>query len=99
MIKRIVRMTFRPDGVEPFLKEVFEESKDRIRAFPGCQHMELLQQINNPTVLYTLSYWDDEAAIERYRDSDLFKTTWIRTKVLFEEKAHAWTVKVVDGQV
>ncbi|MCC6413876.1 MAG: antibiotic biosynthesis monooxygenase [Saprospiraceae bacterium] len=97
MIKRIVRMHFRPDGVEPFLKDVFEDSKDKIRAFPGCRHRELMQQTNNPNVLYTFSIWDDEAALERYRNSDLFKTTWIRTKVLFEEKAHAWTVKMIDG--
>lgn len=94
MIKRIVKMTFREDVVETFLNEVFEHSKDRIRAFPGCRHMELLRQKNKPNVLFTLSFWDDEAALEAYRQSELFQTTWAKTKVLFAEKAEAWTVEV-----
>jgi len=96
MIKRIVKMTFREDAVETFLNEVFEHSKNRIRAFPGCRHMELLRQKNKPNVLFTLSFWDDEAALEAYRQSELFKTTWAKTKVLFAEKAEAWTVEVID---
>jgi len=95
MIKRIVKMTFREDAVETFLNEVFEHSKDRIRAFPGCQHMELLRQTTQPNVLFTLSFWDNEAALEVYRQSDLFQTTWAKTKVLFAEKAEAWSVEVV----
>ena len=89
-------MTFREDAVETFLNEVFEHSKSRIRAFPGCRHMELLRQKNKPSVLFTLSFWDDEAALEAYRQSELFQTTWAKTKVLFAEKAEAWTVEVVD---
>lgn len=96
MIKRIVKMTFREDAVETFLNEVFEHSKNRIRAFPGCRHMELLRQKNKPNVLFTLSFWDDETALEAYRQSELFKTTWAKTKVLFAEKAEAWTVEVID---
>lgn len=97
MIKRIVKMTFRPDGLQTFLQEVFEESKHQIRAFPGCQHMELLQCADEPNTLFTLSLWDDEAALERYRHSELFQRTWARTKVLFARRAEAWTVRLIDG--
>lgn len=97
MIKRIVKMTFRPDGLETFLQQVFEESKHQIRAFPGCQHMELLQCTDDPATLFTLSLWDDEAALERYRQSELFRRTWARTKVLFAQRAEAWTVRVADA--
>ncbi|MBV6442886.1 MAG: antibiotic biosynthesis monooxygenase [Haliscomenobacteraceae bacterium CHB4] len=97
MIKRIVKMTFREETVATFLHDVFEHSKERIRAFPGCRHMELLRSINQPNVLFTLSFWDDEAALEAYRKSELFQTTWAKTKVLFAEKAEAWSVEVVDG--
>jgi quinol monooxygenase YgiN len=96
MIKRIVKMTFRPEGRAPFVEEVFEQSKARIRAFPGCRYMELLQHTDNPNVLFTLSIWDDEAALERYRESELFQATWERTKALFAEKAEAWSVTVLD---
>lgn len=88
-------MTFLEGSVDTFLHDVFEHSKDRIRAFPGCRHMELLQNLNQPNVLFTLSIWDDEAALEAYRKSDLFQTTWAKTKVLFAEKAEAWSVEVI----
>ncbi len=96
MIKRIVKLTFREDAVPVFISEVFEQSKARIRAFEGCQHMELLRHKTRPNVLFTLSMWDDEAALEAYRASALFADTWAKTKALFAEKAEAWTVEVID---
>lgn len=96
MIKRIVKMTFRPDGVEPFVQEVFEQSNAQIRAFPGCRHMELLQHTDDPNVLFTFSIWDNQAALDRYRQSELFQGTWAKTKALFAEKAAAWSVVVLD---
>lgn len=96
MIKRIVKLTFRPEAVETFRNDVFEQSKAQIRAFPGCRHMELLQQSEHPNVLFTLSIWDDARALENYRNSDLFRTTWARTKAGFAEKAEAWTMELLD---
>jgi len=89
-------MTFREEAVDTFVSEVFEESKDRIRAFPGCRHMELLRQIQPSNVLFTLSYWDDETALNAYRASELFAQTWKKTKALFAEKAEAWSTEVLD---
>lgn len=96
MIKRIVKLTFRPEAVGTFLNEVFEPSKSAIRAFPGCRHMELLQWDSQPNVLFTLSIWEQAADLETYRQSELFQTTWAKTKALFAEKAEAWTVQVLD---
>jgi len=96
MIKRIVKMTFREAAVPTFVGEVFEQSKARIRAFEGCRHMELLQNKTRTNVLFTLSIWEDEAALEAYRASALFADTWAKTKALFAEKAEAWTVEVLD---
>jgi heme-degrading monooxygenase HmoA len=89
-------MTFREDAVEAFVSDVFENSKAQIRAFPGCRHMELLQHTQSPNVLFTLSYWDDEAALNAYRASALFADTWKKTKALFAEKAEAWSTTVLD---
>jgi heme-degrading monooxygenase HmoA len=94
-LKRIVKMTFREDTVDVFISEVFENSKERIRAFPGCQHMELLRQTNQPNVLFTFSYWENEEALNTYRASALFAETWKKTKALFAEKAEAWSTEVV----
>ncbi len=89
-------MTFREEAVQTFVAEVFEQSKARIRAFEGCQQMELLRHKSRPNVLFTLSIWDEEASLEAYRASALFTDTWAKTKALFAEKAEAWTVEVID---
>lgn len=99
MIKRIVKLTFRPEAVETFLNTVFEPSKAQIRAFPGCRHLELLQTTERPEVLFTLSYWDDAAALAAYRQSELFLSTWAKTRALFAERAEAWSVEVLDAPI
>ncbi len=96
MIRRIVKMTFRPEGLDVFLREVFEPGKERIRTFPGCRSMELLQSTEDPLVLFTISLWDDEAALERYRRSEFFQHTWMRTKALFAQRAEAWSMRLLD---
>lgn len=96
MIKRIVKLTFQPARLPDFMA-IFEESKDKIRAFEGNLHLELLRDTTQQHVLFTLSHWEDEAALERYRQSELFQKTWARTKVLFAEKAQAWTVEGVEN--
>lgn len=97
MIKRIVKMTFRPEAVHTFIEEVFEPSKTAIRAFPGCRHMELLRYLKEPNVLFTLSYWDAESDLDNYRQSELFRNTWVKTKALFADRAEAWSVEVLDA--
>jgi heme-degrading monooxygenase HmoA len=95
MIKRLVKLTFQADKTEAF-KEIFESSKTKIRAMDGCLHLELLQDAHNPSVFFTLSYWDTEGSLNDYRHSELFKTTWAKTKILFADKPEAWTTKVVS---
>lgn len=82
VLVRLVRMTFRPDRLDTFLS-IFDESAPRIRAYPGCTHLELLQDAAFPNILTTLSHWDDDAALQQYRSSNLFRGTWARTKPLF----------------
>lgn len=96
MIKRIVKMTFREEEVENFIREVFDRSKKHIRAFPGCRHMELLRDTRQPNVLFTLSYWDDETALNNYRKSELFSETWFKTKALFSDRPQAWSLEILD---
>ncbi|MEQ8705253.1 MAG: antibiotic biosynthesis monooxygenase family protein [Phaeodactylibacter sp.] len=94
MIKRIVKLTFQPEKTDDF-RAIFENSKALIRSFPGCHHLELWCNKNQPEVFFTYSYWEDEAALDRYRHSDLFKRTWAQTKVLFGGKPEAWSVEVI----
>ena len=90
MIKRIVELTFQPDRIDDFLA-AFNESKSFIRGFPGCHSMELLRCIQPDNVFFTYSIWDDEAALDAYRRSELFRSTWSRTKPLFADSPQAWS--------
>jgi quinol monooxygenase YgiN len=95
MLTRIVKLTFEEEKVAAFM-QVFEESKAAIRAFPGCQRMSLARKLNSKQVLFTISLWESTEALEQYRQSELFQTTWAKTKVLFAEKAEAWSVELID---
>ena len=94
MIIRIVKMTFEPSKVNDFLK-VFDASKERIRNFEGCSHLKLLNDVSSRNIFFTYSHWESEDHLNTYRDSELFKTTWAQTKVLFAAKPEAWSVEAL----
>ncbi|MEZ4954926.1 MAG: antibiotic biosynthesis monooxygenase family protein [Saprospiraceae bacterium] len=93
MIKRIVKMTFRPEAVPAFLED-FETIKNKIRNIEGCQHLELWREVDGSNVLFTYSHWKSEADLNAYRQTDLFKSVWKRTKEKFAQRAEAWSVEV-----
>jgi quinol monooxygenase YgiN len=95
MLIRIVRMTFLPEKVTLFLKN-FEENKQKIRSFHGCRHLELWQDENQENIFTTYSHWENEEALNQYRDSELFKSVWGVTKPLFKEKPMAFSSKKVE---
>ncbi|MCC9167848.1 putative quinol monooxygenase [Pontibacter harenae] len=95
MIIRIVRMTFQEEKVADFL-EIFRNSRDKIRAFEGCNHVELLQDVNQPNVYSTYSLWDSEEHLNKYRQSELFGSVWPATKALFADKPQAWSLQKVE---
>lgn len=86
-------MTFQPERCAEF-EAIFENSKDRIRAFPGCEHLELWRCRQPENVYMTYSHWQDEAALDAYRHSGLFQATWAKTKRLFDDKPEAWSLEV-----
>lgn len=94
MITRIVKMTFEPGKVDEFLT-VFNNVKELIRGFEGNTYLELIQDIHEPNVLFTYSKWEQEEDLEKYRRSELFATTWAKTKELFADKPQAWSVNSV----
>ena len=91
MLVRIVKMCFRESEIPTFLAN-FKNVKNSIRAFEGCQFLELYRDQNNPCIFFTYSYWDDAEALENYRHSALFKSVWSKTKPLFSDKPEAWSV-------
>jgi heme-degrading monooxygenase HmoA len=95
MIKRIVKLSFRPESVEDF-EAVFKSTRDRIAAFEGCRKLELHKELNTPNVFFTVSVWDSEEALNKYRNSSLFAETWSRTKILFNDKPEAWSLVITN---
>lgn len=91
MIIRIVKMTFETNKVADFLT-IFEASKKLIRNMEGCSHLELLKDVKTPTIFFTYSHWENENDLNTYRNSELFKSVWSKTKILFAEKPEAWSV-------
>jgi heme-degrading monooxygenase HmoA len=97
-LTRIVRMEFAPDKADDFLA-VFEESRRQIRRFPGCEYLALCRDATDENVYYTHSRWRSAEDLEAYRQSELFRQTWARTKVLFGGKPKAYSlvdVRVTD---
>lgn len=75
---------------------LFEEVKHQIASFEGCEGLTLLSDSMEPNVLFTYSFWTNEACLNKYRFSPLFNDTWARTKVLFNNKPMAWSLLVED---
>lgn len=96
MFVRIVKMGFHPEKIEEFLT-IFDSKKEHIRNSNGCQLLELYRDKTNPNIFFTYSYWNSEQDLENYRNSELFKAVWTKTKTLFNQKPQAWSVdKVVS---
>lgn len=95
MLTRIVKMNFQSSKIEEF-KAIFKKYGDQIRAAEGCNSVDLLHDISDPSIFFTYSKWDDESFLNQYRESALFAEVWGQTKALFETRAEAWSVKVLD---
>jgi len=92
MIKRIVKLTIKTEHLADFF-DIFESSKVHIAAQPGCQHVEMLQDVNDPRLCFTYSLWDNQDSLDAYRKSALFGKVWPQTKALFDSKPEAWSLE------
>jgi len=82
MLIRIVKMDFKSDKIVDFI-ELFNCHKTKIRAFAGCQFLELYQDKNNPNIFFTYSFWEGEQALKNYRNSELFVSSLVANKTAF----------------
>lgn len=95
MLIRIVRMTFQEDKLADF-HAIFDRAKRQIRTFPGNYQLDLLRDPDQPNVRITYSLWESVDALDAYRQSELFRTTWAATKVLFAERAVAFSAEKLE---
>jgi autoinducer 2-degrading protein len=98
MFVRIVKMSFSEEHIADFLDN-FENNKHNIRNFKGCKLLELYRDKKDPNIFFTYSYWETEYDLEQYRQSDLFKSIWSKTKVFFNKKPEAWSIDKVASLI
>lgn len=94
MLHRYVRMSFKQESVVEFL-ETFKKVKPIIESFDGCISVILLKEKDN-TKMMTYSIWENEKALDTYRNSDFFMHTWKHTKTLFNDKPKAFSMYKVE---
>ena len=81
-IIRIVRMTFTKETLPQF-EAIFKKHEKAIGGQSGCFHVELVKDSIKPLVRATVSRWDSEESLNKYRKSELFGEVWPETKRLF----------------
>jgi quinol monooxygenase YgiN len=94
VVIRLVSLKCKPEDVDAF-RLVLRESSLRVRQFPGCLSLQIVNDITDPASFFTLSTWRDEGALEAYRISPLFKEIWPRVKSFLREPAWASTCEEI----
>jgi quinol monooxygenase YgiN len=94
MLTRVVKMHFSPTFITQF-SALFAATQEKIRAFEGCQSVQLLQHESDPSLFFTISKWESAQHLENYRNSELFINTWAQVKPHFISKAEAWSLEEV----
>lgn len=92
MITRLVKLHFHPEKINDFLS-FFDTVNQVVNNFEGCLGMRLTQDIHRPEIVFTISHWETEEALNNYRDSEAFGNIWRTIKPMFEEKTEAWSVE------
>ena len=92
MITRFVKLIFQENKIDDFI-QIWNDSREKIAAFEGCNFVEMHQARVPNNVCFTHSVWDSEDALNAYRHSELFQATWAKTKVLFDDRPEAWSLK------
>lgn len=94
-VVRLVHLVLRAEYVEDFLG-LLDRVAPQIRSMPGCLGMELWRDSDQPDRFTTMSRWADQEALEQYRSSTLFRTTWTKVKPWFAERARALSYDAME---
>lgn len=93
MLVRIVQLHIQPQYLDHFLK-LYGGHQANIGNFKGCIALKLLQQMDQPNQVATLSEWESEEDLNHYRYSEFFKNLWSQVKPLFESPAKAFSYQI-----
>ena len=95
MIIRIVKLSITIDQCDDFIA-FFKKNKATISKFKGCIHVELLKEENCGNIFFTYSHWENNKALENYRNSPIFEGIWKKTKTFFCDCPEAWSLNKID---
>ncbi len=87
-------MTFKAEEISAFLT-LFNNKKNLIAGFPGCQGVRLLNDVHSSEIFYTYSHWNSPNDLDNYRNSELFREVWAETKIKFSDKPEAWSYEEI----
>lgn len=93
MITRIVKLTLKKEYSADF-ETIFTEKNAAIENRPGCLSVKLVKDIKTDGVFFTISEWESEEDLNNYRYSELFQDIWPKVKVMFADKAQAWSTEI-----
>ncbi|MFT6815405.1 MAG: heme-degrading monooxygenase HmoA [Sphingobacteriales bacterium] len=94
MIKRVVKLEIKDSSRAEF-EGIVAKYKPFIEKSKGCSKLDILQDVNNPTIYFTYSYWNTEEDLDEYRHGSLFKEVWALFKPHFNAKAEAWSLNQI----
>ena len=72
--------------------QIFKKHKEDMAAHTECLELNGYQDRQFPNVLFTISRWTSQEALDHYRYSEYFRELWSRVKPLFAEKAEAHSI-------
>ena len=97
MLVRIVQLHIQEAHIELFLK-LYAGHQQVISTNEGCISLQLLQQDGTPDHVATLSHWQSEEYLNKYRNSAFFKILWKQVKPLFASPAKAFSYQIWNAE-
>ncbi|MCT4665966.1 MAG: antibiotic biosynthesis monooxygenase [Flavobacteriales bacterium] len=95
MITRIVKLSIKTEHREAF-RQIFLKKNSLIQQNPGCHGVKMTEDLHHPGVFFTISQWENEEALNAYRNSALFGEIWPQVKTMFFAKAEAWSTEICN---
>jgi len=93
MIVRMVRMTFKPEEASRFVA-LYTNVSPKIKATKGCLAVGLYHDVEAEFTYATISEWESKEDLEAYRQSEFFKETWAKVKLMQSSRAVAHSYEI-----
>jgi quinol monooxygenase YgiN len=78
MIALLVTIRIQPPHREAFMEAMLDDASHSVQDEPGCLRFDVLEDINDPNVIYLYEVYRDEGALEAHRQAPHF-LRWKRT--------------------